>query len=221
MSFKGFPVEAFGFYEGLLADNSKAYWQANKHVYEAAVKAPMQALSDAVKDEFGELHLFRPHRDVRFAKDKSPYKTNAGAVTEGEGGEIYYLGLSPDGLMMGAGYYAMALDQLERHRAALDDEVTGSNVAGIVAGLERAGYSIGAIDSLKTAPRGYPKDHPRIELLRRKGLIATCSFQPAAWMSTKGALSRITDVWRGCADLIGWLNGQVGPSNLPPEEFGR
>ena len=161
----------------------------------------MTAFVEAAEQEFGTFHLFRPHRDVRFAKDKSPYKTHLGAVTEGEGGEIYYVHLSAEGAMAASGYYMLAADQMERHRAAIDAEDTGTELVAIVAALEREGYSIGAHDELKTAPRGYSKDHPRIRLLRLKGLTASRSFTPAKWLHTKAAYARLTDVWRGTADL--------------------
>jgi uncharacterized protein (DUF2461 family) len=68
--FAGFPEEALVFYEGLRADNTKAYWTDHKSLYDAAVRAPMQALLDELEPEFGRAKLFRPYRDVRFAKDK-------------------------------------------------------------------------------------------------------------------------------------------------------
>ena len=86
MTFTGWPKDALDFYVGLEADNSKPYWLAHKQVYEEGVKAPFLALSDAIAGEFGPLHLFRPNRDIRFSKDKSPYKTAAAAVTESEAG---------------------------------------------------------------------------------------------------------------------------------------
>jgi uncharacterized protein (TIGR02453 family) len=221
LAFSGWPAEALEFYEGLEADNSKAYWTANKAVYEVAVRQPMDALSATVADEFGELAIFRPYRDVRFAKDKTPYKTAIGAMTEGEGGEIYYVEFSSAGLMAAAGYYHMASDQLERHRAAIDEDESGAELVGIVAALETAGYTLGAYDELRTAPRGYKRDHPRIRLLRLKGLIASRRFPPAAWLATPRALDRVVETWRGCAALNRWLGHHVGPSTLPPPEFGR
>ena len=92
---------------------------------------------------------------------------------------------------------------------------TGTEVGGLVADAERRGYRIGAIDELKSAPRGFPKDHPRIELLRRKGLIAVKEFGAPAWIHTKAASKRIRDTWVGVADLCGWLDAHVGPSTLP------
>src|SRR5256884_9626511 len=85
MVFRGWPAEAIEFYEGLEADNSKTYWQENKAVYEELVRGPMDALLAELAPEYGEGRIFRPYRDVRFSKDKSPYKT-AIAATLANGG---------------------------------------------------------------------------------------------------------------------------------------
>ena len=137
VTFRGFPAEAIDFYERLEADNSRAFWQANKGTFESAVKAPMTELCEELAD-YGEFHLFRPYNDVRFAKGRPPYKTAQGAVSEGEGGTGYYVQLSAEGLMAAAGYYGMAKDQLERFRAAVDDDAAGAQVEKLVAELERA-----------------------------------------------------------------------------------
>jgi uncharacterized protein (DUF2461 family) len=79
----GFPEEALVFYEGLEADNTKAYWTDHKAVYERAVREPLDALLAELAPEFGTAKVFRPYRDVRFSKDKTPYKTAAAAVVEG------------------------------------------------------------------------------------------------------------------------------------------
>lgn len=218
MTFRGFPPEAIAFYEGLEADNSKAYWQANREVYETAVRGPMERLLASLDEEFGPFHVFRPHRDVRFSKDKSPYKLHTGAVGEREGGAIYYVQLSAAGLMAASGYYQLASDQLERFRAAVADERSGPEVARIVADLEQAGYAIGAHSELKTAPRGYPKDHPRIGLLRRKGLVMSRSWPVAGWLHTAKACARVRDVWVAAGPLDDWLDAHVGPSTLAPDE---
>src|SRR4249919_508919 len=101
MTFRGWPADALDFYRGLEADNSKAYWQANKARYEAGVKVPFEALLGELDEEFGPLRMFRPYRDVRFSKDKSPYKTAAAAFGEREGGAGYYVQLSAAGLFVG------------------------------------------------------------------------------------------------------------------------
>jgi uncharacterized protein (TIGR02453 family) len=218
MAFRGFPPEAISFYEGLEADNSKSYWTANKAVYEQAVKAPFEAFCDEIDEAFRPLRLFRPYRDVRFSADKTPYKTAAAAASESEGGSVYYVQLSSSGLFAGTGQYHMAADQLERFRAAVDDERTGGEIAEIVATLAKARYDIAAHDQLKTAPRGYSKDHPRIDLLRRKGLIADQSWPVGPWLHTAKAKARVEQSWRGAAALNAWLAAHVGPSQLAPDE---
>lgn len=218
MTFRGWPGEAFDFYVELAANNERSWWQAHRATYDESVKGPFLALSATVADEFGELHLFRPNRDTRFSKDKSPYKTAAGAMSETEGGATYYVQLSADGLMLGAGMYHLASDQLARYRDALLDDKTGSQIAAITATLEKDGYELMAAESLKSAPRGWDKEHPRIELARRKGLVMARSFPRAKWQSTPKALERIVAVWRDAGPLNEWLERNVGPSELPPPE---
>jgi uncharacterized protein (TIGR02453 family) len=218
MAFTGWPAPAIDFFVGLEADNSRSYWQAHRDTYESCVKAPFLELSEAVAREFGPLHVFRPHRDTRFSKDKSPYKTAAAAVTEGRGGAHYYVAVSSEGLMVAAGYYMLAPDQLERWRAAVADSRRGPGMVKAVRELERKRYDVGSRDELKTVPRGYPKDHPRIELLRWKGCTMGRTYTPARWLSTKAALDRIVDVWRDAAPMNRWLDKNVGPSDQPPPE---
>jgi uncharacterized protein (TIGR02453 family) len=215
--FRGWKTEAVRFFEGLEADNSKAYWTAHREEYEHTVRGPMLALIDEVSPRYGTFHLFRPNRDVRFSKDKSPYKTAIGAVTEGEGGEAYYVQFSAEGLFVGAGYYRMANDQLARYRDAVDDDRTGESLVRVVRDLRARGFTIGG-DSLKTAPRGFARDHPRVELLRHKGLYASRAYPVASWLGTRGCLSRITKAWDGAAPLGRWLARHVGPSTEPPPD---
>jgi uncharacterized protein (TIGR02453 family) len=217
MAFTGFPLEAVAFYEGLQADNSRPYWQANKAVYERAVREPMLALLDELSD-YGPFQVFRPYKDVRFSKDKTPYKENIGAYGESEGGAGHYVAFSASGMFAGSGYYAMASDQLERFRASVDAESTGTELARLVAEVEKAGLRAGAMSELKTAPRGVSKDHPRIELLRRKGLMAGREWPLAKWMHTKAAVGKVRDSWIAANELNAWLDLHVGPSTLPPDE---
>src|SRR6187397_1705331 len=104
MTFLGWKAEALEFFEGLEADNSKAYWQAHRDDYDELVRAPMEELLAELEPGWGEGRIFRPYRDVRFSRDKSPYKTNI-AATVSEGG---YISFSADGLGVGTGYYMMA-----------------------------------------------------------------------------------------------------------------
>jgi uncharacterized protein (TIGR02453 family) len=214
MAFRGWPAEALEFYEGLEADNSKSYWTDHKGVYDTAVYGPMVALLADLADEFGEGRIFRPYRDVRFSPDKTPYKT-AIAATVGSG----YVHLSADGLMAAAGMYHLATDQLDRYRRAVADEVTGPELDGVIGTLRKARIDVHGTDPLKTVPRGYPKDHPRADLLRNKGLVATKEWPAAPWLGTAAAKSRVVDILRSARPLCGWLDEHVGPSTL--EAFGR
>ncbi len=218
MSFSGIPAEVIAFYERLEADNSKAFWEENKHTYRDVVKSSTVDLTEELA-AYGPFHLFRPHNDLRFSKNKPPYKTHQGAYGESEGGAGHYFHISAQGLMCGAGYYAMAKDQLDRFRRAVDAEATGTEIAGIVDGLVGQRYSIGAIDELKTAPRGYPKDHSRIELLRRKGLMMSKEFGSPKWLHTKQVPAKVRAVWEAARPMNEWLDAQVGPSTLEPEGF--
>jgi uncharacterized protein (TIGR02453 family) len=217
MAFKGWPAEALEFYEGLEADNSKVYWTDHKAVYEEAVYAPMAALLTDLADEFGEGRIFRPYRDVRFSADKSPYKT-AIAATVGAG----YIQFSADGLASGAGMYQMAPDQLERYRRLAAEEKRGSELEQLIDQVRRAKVEVIGVAPLKTAPRGYPKDHPRAELLRNKGLIAWKQWPVGGWLGTAKAKTRVVEFFRASRPLRDWLDAQVGPSTMAePAPAGR
>jgi uncharacterized protein (TIGR02453 family) len=211
MAFGGWPAEALEFYDGLLADNSKAYWTEHKVAYEELVRAPMLALLAELEPEFGRGRIFRPFRDVRFSKDKSPYKTNIGATLERGG----YVQLSSEGLAAGSGMYVMAPDQLARYRAAVADELTSADLVALIARLAKRGIVITGHDQLKTAPKGYPKDHPRIELLRNKGLVAWKDWPVEPWLGTPAAKKHVVDFLRATKPLDDWLAKYVGPTELP------
>lgn len=210
MGFRGWPVEAIEFYEGLEADNSRSYWQDHKAVYEKSVYEPMQELLTELASEFGEGKIFRPYRDVRFSADKSPYKTSI-AATLGKGG---YIQLSSEGLAAGNGLYMPASDQLDRFRRAVADDRSGKKLVELVAGLKKAKIDVSAHDTLKTAPRGYPKDHPRIELLCYKGLITWKQWPVGAWLGTSRAKQRLIDFLHASKPVQEWLDTHVGGSEL-------
>ncbi len=216
MKFKGWPTSASQFFVGLEEDNAKSYWLAHKDVYERDVKGPMEALLAELRDEFGESRLFRPYRDTRFSADKSPYKTSV-AARVGDG----YISFSADGLLAGAGTYHMAPDQLARFRDAIIADRPGRTLESAVAAARAAGLDVHAHESLKTAPRGYPKEHPRMELLRLKGLVASRHWPSASWQSTAAAKKRVVDTLRAATPIVTWLRKNVGASELPEDRAAR
>ncbi|MCB0937188.1 MAG: DUF2461 domain-containing protein [Mycobacterium sp.] len=205
MAFAGWPIEAIEFYEGLEADNSKVYWQDHRAVYDRHVKAPMEELLAELADEFGAGKIFRPYRDVRFSADKTPYKTNC-AATIGSG----YISFSADGLSVGGGLYMPDPKALARYREAVDNEKSGVELVKIVAALRKEGYDTMAHEVLKTAPKGYPKDHPRIELLRYKGIAMMKTWPVGAWLGTRKAKDRVVTTLRAGVPLNQWLLRNVG-----------
>jgi uncharacterized protein (TIGR02453 family) len=200
MAFHGWPVEAVEFYEGLEADNSKAYWQDHRAAYDRAVKAPMEELLAELAPEFGAGRVFRPYRDVRFSKDKAPYKLSCDARLPGG-----YISFSADRLFAGSGLYMPEPDQLRRFRAAVDDDTAGPELEAIVMTLRQDGYTVGAHDILKTAPKGYPKDHPRIELLKHKGIVMSKEWPVGAWLGTNKAKERVVTCLVAARPLNDWL----------------
>ena len=213
MTFKGWSNEAVEFFEGLEMDNSRDYWHSHKATYDEKVKRPMEELLDELAKEFGEGKIFRPNRDIRFSLDKSPYKT-AIAATLSRGG---YISFSADGLGVGSGMYMPMPDQLERLRKAIADDTTGRALEKLVAKVRDDGIEVSAHEELKTAPKGYPKDHPRIELLRMKGLITWKQWPVAAWVRTAKAKDRIVEVLHAAKPVNAWLDKHVGVTTMSME----
>ncbi|HEX2810228.1 MAG TPA: DUF2461 domain-containing protein, partial [Kineosporiaceae bacterium] len=210
-AFTGFDGDALGFYDGLEADNSKTYWTDHKAIYEQAVRTPMLALLAPLEPRFGPATMFRPYRDVRFSADKSPYKTHAGAVLRAAGGTQLYVQVGADGLLVGGGYYHMSPDQLSRYRQAVDDDGPGRRLERVAAKLGRAGFTLIG-ERLARAPRGVDPKHPRIDLLRHKGLAAMFTFGVPDWLGTPRCLDEVAGAFRSIAPLTGWLAEQVGPA---------
>jgi uncharacterized protein (TIGR02453 family) len=168
----------------------------------------MVELLAALEPEFGAGKIFRPNRDVRFSTDKSPYKTAIGATLHRGG----YIQLSAAGLAAGSGMYMMAPDQLDRYRRAVADDTSGKELVDVIEDVRRHRIDVNGHDTLKTAPRGYPNDHPRIDLLRNKGLVAWQEWPVAGWLGTAKARDRVVAFLRAAQPLSQWLDAHVGPA---------
>ncbi|WP_017559890.1 DUF2461 domain-containing protein [Nocardiopsis baichengensis] len=224
-AFNGFPPELFSFLEGLEKDNSKTYWEANRTTWENAVQDPIGRLMSDLEPEFGPLRTFRPNRDVRFSKDKSPYKTWVGVTTSDRavGGIGAFLRLEASGMRLACGAMALAPDQIKRFRAAIDDPAAGAEFAEI--GRALAGRSLpvgpGRQPPLKRVPTGFAKDHPRAEQLTWKGAVVVREYERADWMHRREVLDEVRGVWNGAAPLREWIERNVGGSEQPPRRPGR
>jgi len=202
--FAGFPREGIEFFRQLAANNNRDWFLAHKDVYQRTCRAPMEALVAELEPRFGKAKISRINRDVRFSRDRAPYKTY---IAAGVGGS--YIALSADGLYVGAGLYRPDPGRLRQFRAAIDDGTTGRRLQAIVGSLRRNGYEVASHETLSSAPRGYALDHPRIELLQMKDIVAGRLFAPAAWLSTARARERIERVMTDTGALVTWLQQHV------------
>ncbi len=209
----GFGADAARFFTELAEHNDRDFFHANRERFDREVAEPLAALLDTLPEEYGPFRTFRMNRDVRFSKNKSPYKTQHSAISTRHGVD-YYLHIDAQGFLAATGTYLFSRDQLERFRSAVAAEKTGRRLESIVAGLR--GHRSLDVDSggaapLKTAPRGYPVDHPRIELLRRKGLIGSRSLTGTEVRSQAELRRCVVDTFELCRELNDWLAGHVGP----------
>ncbi|MCU1352406.1 MAG: hypothetical protein JWM05_1615, partial [Acidimicrobiales bacterium] len=212
VAFRGWSAEALEFYEGLEADNTRTYWNERKDAYQATVLGPLQELLAELEPTYGEWKIFRPYRDTRFSKDKSPYKTQLAARL----GPFGYIQLGADGLGVGSGLFHLAPDQLTRFRGAIVTDRLGADLEHLLTECSaRAETELISHDALKTAPRGYPKDHPRIALLRMKGLAVWRAFPVKPWLGTAKAKSHVVSVLEAARPVNSWLAANVGESELP------
>jgi uncharacterized protein (TIGR02453 family) len=215
-AFAGFGPGVFAWFEGLERDNSKAYFTATRDVYEAEVRGGLIALLEELAATLGgDVRVFRQQRDLRFSADRTPYKTRTYGILQDPEQAVggLYAELSARGLYAGAGFARLARDQLARFRAAVDDARTGAALAEAAASARAAGLEV-AGRSLRTAPRGVPRDRPRIDLLRHTALFAGSQLPGARGISRDAALAHVAGTWRAAGPLVAWLEAHVGPSAL-------
>lgn len=211
--YAGIPSDAFDYFDDLAADNSRAFWAEQKHRYDASVRAPLLALAARLEPDYGKAHIYRPHRDVRFSKDKSPLKDHQGMYLEMRNGLGWYLQVSTGGLMAAGGWYQSTPAQLQRFREHIDTAIN-LPLPGLIEQCRSAGLEVNG-EQLKTKPRGYPADHPRLDLLRYKTLYLRKDWEPEPWMEGPELDGRIRSVWESMRPLLDWLADTVGPGDPP------
>jgi uncharacterized protein (TIGR02453 family) len=224
-AFAGFAPEAFAWFAGLEAENTREWFAAHRDTYEDDVRGAFEAMLLELADDLGgDVKIFRQHRDLRFAAGKSPYKTRTYGLIHDrpDNRPTLYAQISVTGLFAGSGYHVLAPDQLARFRDAVADDRTGPALEEAVAHAEAAGAETYG-EALRTAPRGYPRDHPRIALLRHKSLVGGGRMDPGDdGIGRDAALGHARRTWAACEPLNAWLDANVGASELPVEpRFGR
>jgi len=212
------------FLKDLSANNNREWFQANKDLYESALNN-MKQFARAVENALGETDLlesatlFRIYRDVRFSKDKSPYKNNFGlglsrATKRLRGG--YYLQIEPGGSFVGGGFWQPNTEDLKRIRAefAIDDRP----IREIMADPDfRKHFDILQGEELKTAPQGFDRDHPAIDLLRKKSFVVKRNFTDAEVMDDS-FLQEVTNSFRAMRPYFDYMS-MVLTTNLNGESI--
>ena len=196
-----FPLPAADFYRDLRVSNTREFWLQNKERYDTQVREPLTRVVAMLKEEFGAAKVYRPYRDVRFSKDKTPHKGHQGAYVGLAPACGFYVEVNDEEAFAGGGFYRAEPDALARLRAAIDDERSGTQLQGLVDGYRDDGWLITG-DSLRTSPRGFTKDHPRIELLRYRSLSA---MREVTATGEEAFAEQVRGIWRGAAPLVDWL----------------
>ena len=208
-AFKGFPAEALEFLTELEANNDRGWFKANRGRYDEVLVGPATALSEDLAD-LDRPKLFRPWNDTRFHA-APPIKEHVGLAIGYEGAGGFYVELSLDGLLVAAGLHNPAPDQVERIRRGVDGSRTAAALTKAIRQAEAAGLELNEPDLVR-GPRGYPADHPRRDLLRRRRLIVAKRQRTGRWLERPAAGTRIREQLEAGAPLVRWLRSHVGPS---------
>src|SRR5262245_22889658 len=221
-AFSPFPKEGVQFLRTLTRNNKREWFQEHKTIYEEFVKKPMTELIEAMAVAFQKFapemiaspkaSAYRIHRDTRFSKDKSPYKTHVAAVFPRAGlgkheGAGLYLHISPTEVLVGGGLYMPLPEDLNVVRQRISEEA-GALLKIVKAGGFRGLFGSLSGEQLSRVPRGFPPDHPAADYLRMKQFLAARTFPPA--LSTdRSFYSEVVKTFRGMLPLIRFLNEPI------------
>jgi uncharacterized protein (TIGR02453 family) len=225
-----FTARALTFFRGLARNNDKPWFEAHREEYETEVRQPMRDLIEDLDTRFAEFapeiggdpkrSMFRINRDIRFSKDKSPYKTHAASWfhhrnaarsvgSEADAGSAgYYFHLEPGGRsMIGAGLWMPPRPQLNKLRDAIAKDPKGfdkmaRSIPKRFGGLDDEG-------ALKRMPRGFAEDHPAAKWLRFQSFTSGRTLTDAQVTSASLA-AFLAREYESLLPLVRWLNGALG-----------
>ena len=231
--FDGFPPETLQFLIDLEANNNRDWFQANKARYEQAYLSPgidfiaatgsgLQQFAPRIQIDTranGQGSLMRIYRDVRFSKDKSPYKTSmSGIFNDGQGKKMlspaFGFYLTRDGMELMTGQFGFDKPQLAVYRTAVADEEQGAELTAVLEDILTAGsYQIQG-EQLQRVPRGFDKEHPNADLLRYKGLyVSPQGGLPPAVVTSPDLVPAVLAHFAAMAPLYHWLNKNLAGSD--------
>jgi len=219
--FEGFADRDGRFFRALAKNQRREWFEAHREEYEQGWLAPMKVLLAEVRkriepffahEPLAEPRVFRIHRDVRFSKDKSPYKTHIGGYVAIDGAgrgpsapAALYVHVGAAEVFVAAGQYMMDADQLASFRTAIVHEARGEEIGGLLRRLTRAGFAVGSHDELQRVPRGFDPAHPRADLLKRKGLIVSFPAPPRDLLVSRSLVDWLVPHTKRAAPLVEWL----------------
>jgi uncharacterized protein (TIGR02453 family) len=240
--FGGFRPAAFRFLRDLARNNEKPWFEGNRDVYEREVRDPMRLLVETLDARLGSIapeivgdpkrSIFRIHRDVRFSRNKSPYKTNAGAWlyhrdagrkvgTVGEGGGAgFYFHIDPTTCFMAGGIWMPARPALLRIREAIAAEPTALARLTSAAGFRRRFDGLSQEAKLRRVPREFSPDHPAAEWLKLQSFTAAAPIEPNVVTSPR-VVERLCRDFELLVPLVRWLNGVLGYRPATARQRGR
>ncbi|HVF80038.1 MAG TPA: DUF2461 domain-containing protein [Solirubrobacteraceae bacterium] len=204
------PPAALEFLRDLEDNNDRDWFKANRARYDDHLVAPGRALAERL-GHLGTAKFFRPYNDARFHQ-RPPIKEQLGIAIGYGGAGGYYVELSLDGLLIGAGLHHPATDQLERFRTAIDDGRRAAAFERAVTQAGKAGMTL-VEPQLKRAPRGYPVDHPHVERLRLKNLTLLHRHPLEPWLHDTRCREQVRTQLDASRLFVTWLHKHVGPSN--------
>ena len=226
MSFEGFPAAGIEFLTQLGEHNTPDWFEAHRQAWDDQIAPAMLAwcgeLAARLQDAIPGLlvvprvggSLQRLNRDLRFSKDKRPYKTSTAALLwdsafERNDSPGFYFSVAPGEVVFGGGMWTFEEARLDRYRKRLQGEKAAAQLDGALAAAQQAGLRIDAEEKLTRPPRGFPPEHPRAELARLKGLAVAQALKPGPWLHTREALAKSEAAARAYAPLHAWLRDEL------------
>jgi uncharacterized protein (TIGR02453 family) len=218
--FDGFPKEGIDFLKRLKKNNNRPWFHKHKQVYDESVKFPMQCLIASLSERMGDVapeiefnpkkSIFRIYRDIRFSKNKAPYKTSIAASFNWRGlkGPVespgLYLHVEPGGVFIGGGVYMPSGDQLKAFRKSMVDRP--QEFLAVVRD-KRFKREFGSIqgETLQKAPLGFPRDHPMIEHLKHKQFYVGKEYEDETISMRPGFVNTVVRVFADTMPLVRWL----------------
>ncbi len=235
--FAGIPARGITFLRGLKKNNRKEWFEEHRTDYDTYLRQPMLQLVEETDVRLAEItpeiigspkkSMFRIHRDVRFSKDKSPYKTHAACwffhrdsgsgvgSDAAHGGAGFYFHTAPEGSFCGGGIWMPPRPALQRIRQSLVDDVEGWEEIVRARGFVRRFGELDPEGMLTRMPRGYDEQHPAARWLKHQSFTAGVELSPAEVQSAK-LPDTLAKHFAAMAPMVRWLNGALGlkPSTM-------